>query len=167
MNPNFIIIGLVAVMLSSCDDKKQTTASDTPAPLLPFNRAIILEVTPMSDGSAYASSIDSRLWYIRGDKAVRVTVAGDASQQMRGFSEITPAADGSAYATRLDSDGGLWHLHADHAEKVNEAASLADLGPLAKIPDKAFYALYLSEHKKRKEAEDQLDDLQNPPESEQ
>ena len=121
----------------------------------------------MSDGSAYASSNDSRLWYIRGDKAVRVTIGDDASRQVPEFSEITPAADGSAYAIPLNSDDGLWHLRADHAEKISEAASLANLGSQPKISDKAIYALYLSEHKKRKKAEDQLDEIQNPPELDQ
>jgi hypothetical protein len=164
MKTKLIIIGLAMVILCSCDDKKQTTGSTAPLPMPPFDHATISELTPMSDGSAYASSADSRLWYIRGDKAVRVTIGNDVSRQLPEFSEITPAADGSAYGVPLNSDDGLWHLHAEHAEKISEVTSLADLGPLPKTSDKVSYSLYLSEHKKRKVAEDRLDEIQNPPE---
>lgn len=107
----------------------------------------------MLDGSAYAKSSDSRLWYLRGNKAVRVTNLADASQKLPVFSEITPVLDGSAYATSWEDESGLWYLHAEHAEKVTEVASLAGSQATLNIPDKAFYALYLAEHKKRKDAE--------------
>jgi hypothetical protein len=113
MKNKLIIIGLATVMFCSCDDKKQTTGSNTPLPMPRFDHATISDLTTMSDGSAYASSNDSRLWYIRGDKAVRVTIGDDASRQVPEFSEITPAADGSAYAIPLNSDDGLWCHRAD------------------------------------------------------
>ena len=114
----------------------------------------------MLDGSAYAISFDSNLWYLRGNKAVRVTVLGAASQEMPKLSEITPVLDGSAYATASEHEGGLWYLHAEHAEKVTEAAALAAAAAVPRLSDSAFYALYMAEHKKRKEAEDRAD---NPP----
>lgn len=111
----------------------------------------------MLDGSAYAKSSDSRLWYLRGNKAFRVTAIADALQKLPEFSEITAVLDGGAYATSSKEESGLWYLRADHAEKVTEVSSLTDSGRSLKISDRAFYALYLSEHKKRKEAEYRAD----------
>ena len=116
----------------------------------------------MLDGSAYAVDLDSRLWYLRGSKAVRVNAAAGTSQKVPAFSEITPVLDGGAYATSLEKDAGLWYLRAEHAEKVTETLSLADSGERPQISDKAFYALYLSERKKRQDAEERAD---NPPEA--
>ena len=117
----------------------------------------------MLDGSAYAISADSDLWYLRGNKAVRVTALADASQKLPKFFEITPVLDGAAYATSLEKESSLWYLHAEHAEKVTEVSSLADAAAPLKISDKAFYALYLSERKKRKDMEQPDPD---PPEQE-
>jgi hypothetical protein len=111
----------------------------------------------MLDGSAYAEDSDSRLWYLRGNKAVRVTAQADASQKLPKFSEITPVLDGGAYATSWEEESGLWYLLADHAEKVTEVSSLADSAARLKSSDRAFYALYLSERKKRKDAEYRAD----------
>lgn len=111
----------------------------------------------MLDGSAYAKSSDSRLWYLRGNKAARVTALADASQKLPEFSEITPVLDGGAYATSWEKESGLWYLRAEHAEKVTEVSPLADAVPPLTISDKAFYALYLSERKKRKDAEYRAD----------
>jgi hypothetical protein len=114
----------------------------------------------MLDGSAYAMDLASRLWYLRGSKAVRVTALAGTSQKMPEFDEITPVLDGGAYATSIGKAGGLWYLRAEHAEKVTEVPSLADAGERPQISDKAFYALYLSERKKRQDAEERAD---NPP----
>ena len=111
----------------------------------------------MLDGSAYAKSFDSRLWYLRGNKAVRVSALADASKKLPEFAEITPVLDGSAYATSWEAESGLWYLRAEHAEKVIEVASLADSRAPLKISDRAFYALYLSERKKRKDAENRAE----------
>ncbi len=162
MKTKFIAVVLTTILLCSCDKRETSKAAKTTKPLPTFDHATFLEVTPMLDGSAYATSLDSRLWYLRGNKAVRVTVVGDISQQLPEFSDITPVIDGSAYATTLESDAGVWYLQAGHAEKVHEVDSLPESGTASKISDKAFYALYLAEHKKRKEAEDSAS---NPPES--
>jgi len=114
----------------------------------------------MLDGSAYATDLSSRLWYLRGSKAVRVTARAGTSQNVPEFSEITPVLDGGAYATSLEKAAGLWYLRAEHAEKVMEVSSLADSGERLQISDKVFYALYLSERKKRQDAEERAD---NPP----
>jgi hypothetical protein len=116
----------------------------------------------MLDGSAYAMDLDSRLWYLRGSKAVRVTALTGTSQKVPEFSEITPVLDGGAYATSLEKDAGLWYLRAEHAEKITETLSLGGSGERPQISDKAFYALYLSERKKRQDAEERAD---NPPEA--
>lgn len=111
----------------------------------------------MLDGSAYAKDSDSRLWYLHGNKAVRVSALANASLKLPDFSEITPVLDGGAYATSWETESGLWYLRAEHAEKVTEASTLFNSGARLEIPDRAFYALYLSEHKKRKDAEDRAD----------
>ena len=149
---------LICACLSfaSCSSKKSAD-SNAVRQQPPFNRAEFLEVTPMLDGSAYAKSLDSRLWYLRGNKAVRVSVLGKASQNPPEFSDITPVLDGGAYATSLEAESGLWYLHAEHAEKVSEVQSLAETSALQQVTEKAFYALYLSEHKKRKDAEYRAD----------
>jgi hypothetical protein len=146
---NRAILVFACAALVSCNAKKKP--ADKPSP--PFDRAEFSEVTPMLDGSAYAKSSDSRFWYLRGNKAVRVTALADASQKLPEFSEITPVLDGGAYATSSEKESGLWYLRAEHAEKVTEVSSLPDAATRLKIPDKAFYALYLSERKKRKDAE--------------
>ena len=78
------------------------------------------------------------------------------------FDEITPVLDGGAYAMSFGKAGGLWYLRAEHAEKVTEVPALADAGERPQISDKVFYALYLSERKKRQDAEERAD---NPPEA--
>ena len=120
----------------------------------------------MLDGSAYAKSSDSRLWYVRGSRAVLVSAVANAPQKLPEFSEIIPVLDGGAYATSWEAESGLWYLHAERAEKVSEVGSLADSTTPLKVSDKAFYALYLSEHKKRKAAEYRADnpaDFAEPP----
>jgi hypothetical protein len=160
-----LILGCVG--LSSCTqkDSPNTAAPKSPPP---FGRTEFSEVTPMLDGSAYAKSSDSRLWYLRGNKALRVTAPAGASQKLPDFSEITPVLDGSAYATSWEKESGLWYLRAEQAEKVTEVTSLADSGAPKKISDRAFYALYLTELKKRKDAEYRADNPQDfapdPPE---
>jgi hypothetical protein len=146
---NRAILIFACAALVSCSAKKKP--ADKPPPS--FERAEFSEVTPMLDGSAYAKSSDSRFWYLRGNKAVRVTAIGDASQKLPEFSEITPVLEGGAYATSWEKESGLWYLRAEHAEKVTEVSSLPDAATRLNISDKAFYALYLSEHKKRKDAE--------------
>jgi hypothetical protein len=160
MKTKLIFIGLAAGFLSSCGENDHPAASHPSKPPPQFDQTQFEEITPMLDGSAYASSIDSRLWYLRGNKAVRVTVSGDASQSVPRFSDITAVLDGSAYATAFG--GGVWYLHAEYAERANEGTSVTDTDEQPKVSDKAFYALYLSEHKKRKEAQDIID---NPPDS--
>jgi hypothetical protein len=158
MKTKFLITVMAAVILSSCSDNKQTTTTDAPKPLPAFEQANFQDLTPLSDGSAYAASDDSRLWYIRGNKAVLVTVFGDGSKTLPAFSDITPAVDGSAYGVPQLPETGLWHLRADHAEKVGEVASPADLGKPSEVSAKAFYALYVAERQKRKSLEDELSD---------
>ena len=121
----------------------------------------------MLDGSAYATDANSRLWYLRGNKAVRVkVVAGDTSRKLPESFEVTPVLDGSAYLAGTTGGEGLWFLHGEDAERVSEVGSLADSGERRKISDKVFYALYLSERKQRKEAEERTDDRTEPSDAE-
>jgi hypothetical protein len=60
---------------------------------------MLLEITPLADGSAYAKSFTSGLWYLRSNKVVRVVFVESNSPAPLMFFEITPLLDGSAYAT--------------------------------------------------------------------
>ena len=151
-----LLVLLSSVLIISCSAKK-SAQTDEPPP--DFEHTNFTDVTPMLDGSAYARSADSRLWYIRGNKAVRVTTSGNASIKFSDLLEITPVLDGSAYAISLK--GGLWYLHSEHAERVSEVSALVEVGQLPHISDKVFYALFLAERKKRNEAEERAE---NPPE---
>jgi hypothetical protein len=158
-----VISALTWLHLVSCNsenkssDSRATTAAEEP---LPFDRARFSSVTPMLDGTAYAKTSDGRLWHVRGSEAVLVKSLAGASVKLPKFSEITAVLDGSAYARARDEGSGLWYFHAANAEKVVEVASLADAAPPGKISEKAFYALYLSEHKKRKDAEERADEAE-------
>ena len=154
--PILLLLGVTCLALNSCKSKKGAD-SDATKPPVPFERAEFSEITPMLDGSAYAKSFDSRLWYVRGNKAVIVSAVANASQKLPEFSEIIPILDGGAYATSWEAESGLSYLHAVRAEKVSEVGSLADSSAPLKVSDKAFYALYLSERKKRKDAEYRAD----------
>ena len=149
-----LIVGCAC--LSSCG-QKHSANSRVQKPPPPFDQTAFSEVTPMLDGSAYAMDSDSRLWYLRGNKALRVTILANALQKLPEFSEITPVLDGGAYAISSEAESGVWYLRAGQAEKVTEVTSMADLGAGLKSSDRAFYALYLAEHKKRKDAEQRAD----------
>src|SRR6266404_7894063 len=153
-----IFISVIACLsLTACSTKKVSKSLEPP----PFDRSEFTDVTPTVDGSAYATSSDSRLWYLRGNEAVRVSVVGDASEKLPESFEIVPLLDGSAYLAATLSEAGLWHLRGERAEKVREVLSLTSAGERVRTPDSAFYSLYLAEHKKRKQAEERAN---NPPE---
>ena len=153
---------VACLTIGACDSADKSAQSNEAQRPLPFDRAEISDITPMLDGAAYAKSSDARLWYLRGNKAVQVKALGNASQKLPQFLEVTPVLDGGAYVTSLQPESGLWFLHAEYAEKVSEVPSLAELLVPQRISDKAFYALYLSEHKKRKEAEYRAENPEPP-----
>jgi hypothetical protein len=148
----FGVLIFACASLLACTGKPERSTAQSRTPV-PFDRAMLLEVIPLADGSAYVKDLDTRVWYVRGNRAVPITMAGDASAKVPEFSEITATLDGGAYADS-SRQGGLWHLRADHAEKVIEATSVADLGASAKLPDGAAFALYVAERKKRQEADE-------------
>lgn len=148
-----VILAFVCAFVISCDSRKTSTNSEKPKTQPSLHNAMFLEITPLLDGSAYAKSFDSGLWYLRSNKAVRVTVVGSESERTPLLLGITPILDGGAYATSFETNFGLWYLQGDRAERVTEVKSLADAGEHPKISDKVLYALYLSERQKRKEAE--------------
>lgn len=118
---------------------------------VPFAQTDFSEVTAMSDGSAYAVSFEMKLYYLRGNKAVLVSLAGNPSGHPPELSDITPLVDGSAYAISSEKQSRLWYLSADHAEPVTEC--LTNMPPLPSVSENSFRALYLFEHQKRKRAE--------------
>jgi hypothetical protein len=154
-NDAFKVILLVACIFTiACESKKQAVDDSTNQPI-PFDHSRFLEIVPMVNGAAYAKAHDSQIWYLRGNKALRVVT--DSSQRLPDLSELTAVLDGGAYAISTESDPCLWYLHAEHAEKVREVAFLdASTAPNG-LSDKGCYALYLSEHKKRKDAEYRAD----------
>lgn len=152
---------LTCTLLTACQAKQ--TAKENAHERVSFDHAEFTDITPMTDGSAYATSVDSQLWYVRGEHAVRVVLLPTSSDKPPESFEVDPVADGSAYLTVLSGEGGLWHLQAEHAQKVTEVSALYSLGKSSALPEKAFFALYVAEHKKRKDAEYRAD---NPPEPE-
>jgi hypothetical protein len=158
-----VILVLFGVSCISCSGKRDAPKADAPERPPSLENADFSEITPMLDGSAYAVSSDSRLRYLRGNKGVLVTVAGNASAKLPEFFDITPVLDGGAYATSIELDSGVWYLHGEHAEKVEEVQTLPDSVDRPRISKDAFKALYFSERKKREEAEDFVE---NPPEEE-
>jgi hypothetical protein len=154
----FVMVAL-CIFLVSCSEKKSASKQDKPKTQPSLHNAMFLEITPLSDGSAYAKSFDSGLWYLRSNQAVRVTITGSESANMPLLMEITPILDGGAYATSFETNFSLWYLQGSHAEKVTEVKSLADADERLKVSDRAIFALYLSERQKRKAAEARAEDM--------
>lgn len=132
------ILTVAFISLASCSKEKEESISGTSSPSLPFEQTEFTEVIPMTDGSSYAKSTDARLWYLRGNKAVRVVVSDDPSQKLPEFFEITPSLDGGAYVTSLTSTAGLWYFHAEHAERVSEVSSHSASIENSKVSEKGF-----------------------------
>jgi hypothetical protein len=145
------------LLIPACSENTAEKGKAPPA----FSQAHSSEVTPMVDGSAYVSDADSRLWYVRGNQAVRVRLP-DAHTELPKSFEIAPAVDGSAYLTDTVGDRGLWHLIRERAERVVEVEAMVYSHQPSRIPDKG-YALYLAERKRRKQAQQ---DAASPPEPE-
>jgi len=143
---------LVLIACSNSDKSKESSNKRDP-----FDRAAFTELTPLTDGSVYAKSADGQLWYIRGNRAVHIVSLTESVKLPEVF-DITPALDGSAYLSN-GIDGGLWHLRGEAVEKVLEVPSFASRTG-ERNSEYRFYALYLAEHKKRKEAEYRAE---NPP----
>ena len=116
-------------------------------------RSIVADEFGVSNETFNSGPFASGLWYLRGNKAVRVILSETNLPEIFMFGEITPLLDGSAYVTTFGTNSILWYLHEDRAEKVSEVKSLGELGQLPKISDKAFVTLYLAEREKRKNAE--------------
>jgi hypothetical protein len=148
---------ILCVLLASCQTK------EAPKERVSFEHAEFSDITPMTDGSAYAKSADSQLWYIRGEQAVRVTLSPIASDKLPESFDVWPLADGSAYLIVLSGGGGVWHLRGEHAQKVTEVSALTSARKAPALPDRGFYALYIAEHKKRKAAEDPAETPPEPP----
>jgi hypothetical protein len=145
------LVLISSLLIPACREK--TPHSQKAIAPAPFNQTHFSEITPMADGAAYVSAIDSRLWYIRGNEAVRVRLPGTSSDLPELF-EIVPAPDGSAYLTSALSDGGLWHLTRERAERVVEVGALDySHQQLSKTADNGFFALYVAERKRRIRAE--------------
>src|SRR6266404_4365158 len=92
-----VLLLMASAALVSCGDKSDPSVA--PRKPATFDRARFDDITPLADGSAYVSSLDSRLWYLRGNRAVPVTGLGNDSTKLPRFLEITPLMDGGAYAT--------------------------------------------------------------------
>lgn len=150
---NTFLLVIAILFLNSCGRKENSPVKDSANTPPTLRNSMFMEITPMTDGSSYANSFTSGLWYLRGNKAVRVVLVESNSPEPLMFLEITPILDGGAYATTTGTNFTLWYLHEDRAEKVSEVKSLGELGQLPKISDKAFLTLYLAEREKRKNAE--------------
>jgi hypothetical protein len=152
-----LLLFLACVALCACKPRKKPAGSDSAKAPLPFSQVDFKEITPLLDGSAYALSRDSRLWYLSGNRAVLVSVQGSAAKSLPRLFELVPVLDGGAYAIAWKSEDGLWYLKGERAERVTEAPSFALTTNHLNPAGKAFYVLYLAEQKKRKEAEYRAD----------
>jgi hypothetical protein len=155
---NTLLLVAAILLLNSCGEKEQSPSKNSANITPTLHNSMFGDITPMADGSAYATTFNSGpfasgLWYLRGNKAVRVILSETNLPEIFMFGEITPLLDGSAYVTTFGTNSILWYLHEDRAEKVSEVKSLGELGQLPKISDKAFVTLYLAEREKRKNAE--------------
>ena len=151
-----LLVLITCPFISACSKK----TAEEPKASFPFAQARFSDVTPTADGSAYVSDGDSRLWYVQRNQAVRVRLPDPSKELPKSF-DIVPVLDGSAYLIDTDGDQGLWHLIREHAERVGEVGALVSSHQPVDISEKAFYALYLAEHKKRKQMQDLIE---NPPE---
>ena len=78
---------------------------------------------PAIDGGAYAiDTIDGGVWYVREEKAVRVSGLEGAI-----ISSVIPTAEGGVYLHVLDEgkSGGLWYLKGTKITKVEEKAPVS------------------------------------------
>jgi hypothetical protein len=155
---NALLLVVASLLLNSCGKKEQVPAKNSSNNTPTLHNSIFGDITPMADGSAYATTYNSGpfasgLWYLRGNKAVCVILSETNLPEIFMFGEITPLLDGSAYVTTIGTNSILWYLHGNRAEKVIEVKSLGELGQLSEISGKAFLALYFAERSKRKSAE--------------
>jgi hypothetical protein len=157
-----IFFAMLLLVAAGCDRAKTKQAETPPQKPASFRNTMFTSVTPTADGGAYATGIDSGLWYLRGSQAVKVrfpSLPPDVADDTFFVTlQITPLLDGGAYAHSM-IDKSFWHLRADTAERVSEVPSLSNMPPVA--PLNAF-PLYIAERQKRLEAEQERDERPNP-----
>jgi hypothetical protein len=152
---------MLLLAVAGCDRAKTKQAETRPKTPASFRDAMFMSVTPTADGGAYAIGFDSGLWYLRGSQAVKVRfpdLPADSTDTFFVTLQITPLLDGGAYAHSI-IDKSFWHLRADTAERVTEAASWSSIPSV--VPLNAF-PLYIAERQKRLEAEQERDERPNP-----
>lgn len=118
------------------------------------------EVIPTADGGAYAIGFDSGLWYMRGSEAVKVQFPELPPNNADTFFlslQITPLLDGGAYAHSV-VEKSFWYLHEGTAQKVKDVPSLTSK-PVSSIL--SAFPLYISERKRRLQAQQELEERPN------
>ena len=145
---------LLLLLLIGCGRAKEPQTK-TPLERASFTNTYFMSVTPTSDGGAYAVSLNSGLYYLRGSEAVKVIfpdVSTNGSEML--LLEITPLLDGTAYAKSL-AGSSFWHLREGTAQRVTEVQALSSKpfsGPVSAFP------IYSAERQRRLEAEQKLED---------
>lgn len=107
-----------------------------------MDQGFVDHVVPLTNGAAYVSEMRNGVWYIRGDRAQRVTVVGPSPAQDSAIFqnvidfEIAPTPDGRAYASS-SINKAVWLLEGAQARRVREGP-MADTLPSASIlPNRA------------------------------
>lgn len=153
MHKALILLGIVS-LLSGCGESRKPPVVEAPRTPPSFSDSMLDTITPMIDGSVYATDLNGRLWHVKDAHAVLVKApAGELPE----FDEIVPCADGSAYAPSWE--GGLWHLVGATATKASESKQASSGVPPAS-DNKGFFVLYAHERQRRIAAEDRASEAE-------
>lgn len=157
MNAHKILTTVVlASLICGCEEHKKPVATKVRAKPTSFSESDFLSLTPTLDGAIYALDFEGRLWYVKDGNAFQVRAPEGA---LPDFDDIIPSTDGSAYASSFG--GGLWHLSADSAKRVTADRRAASSVPAAIPNGAAAFALYVSERKKRLNAEARAEEAES------
>lgn len=149
------IVLLVAVLtlFFGCDSQRKAKSERRAPPTPPtLESASFLDITPVADGGAYATSLRGGLWYLREGQGIRVKGLPDDVR----LSEVIPVADGGAYLHGWQfREAQIWYLKADTATRVHEVQALSGGMPTPRSTERWLWALFQREIGRRKAAEEE------------
>lgn len=147
-----VLLGaILALIVLSCGPSRPKSEREKPTKPTPptLEGTISLELIPATEGGVYAvDSNDGGIWYVTGEKAVRVVGLEGAF-----IDSITPAAEGGVYL-HVSNEGkqGLWYLKGDSVTKVQEVSSLPNIKPTAGTQrENWLWAMWQRERLKREQ----------------
>ena len=143
-----VLILVVLTLLLGCDGKRKAKSERRPSAPPTLESADFVEISPVADGGAYASTLGA-VWYLREGQGVKVRGLPDDVF----VSDIIPAADGGAYL--VGSGEGTWYLRGSTATKVREVRALSGDIPTIRSAESWLWALLQREVARRKAAEEE------------